>query len=170
MTALKHVLAATKTLTPARLEQFCRRFLGMTQPQYAQGLNDEFLLLAFVLEWLNHLGLLSDADQEVIISTYRMDLCKFPYVSEQEPKTHRSMVALTISDGRYVSLTGAAKTFLDVQTGDKLEELPRPPLTLIICNVAELFIRKKEYIAALESEHEHPSTAGINPINPTTDG
>ena len=67
MTALKHVLAATKTLTPARLEQFCRRFLGMTQPQYAQGLNDEFLLLAFVLEWLNHLGLLSDADQDELI-------------------------------------------------------------------------------------------------------
>ena len=63
----------------------------------------------------------------------------------------------------YVSLTGG-ETFLDVHTGDKLEELPRRALTLVICSVNELFTRKKEYIAALEAgdEQQHSSTSGIN--------
>lgn len=156
MTALKHVLAATKTLPPQRFEQFCRRFLGFSKQQYEAGLDNTAQLLVFVLEWLHHLGLFSDADQEVVISTYRQQLEKWL----ADPKVS----FLVINDGRYVSLTGG-ETFLDVQTGDKLEELPRPPLTLVLCSVNELFVRKKEYIAAMETgdEQQHSSSSRIDP-------
>lgn len=155
MTKTKHVIAATKTLPPQRFEQFCRRFLGLGKKQYEEGLPDFEQLLTFVLEWLNHLGLFSDADQEIVISTYKNQF--------QQWLTNPKVTFLVISDGRYVSLTGG-ETFLDVQTGDKLEELPRPALTLVICSINELFLRKKKFIDALETgdEQQHSSTSGVN--------
>jgi len=158
MTATKHVLAATKTLPPQRFEQFCRRFLGFSKQQYEAGLDDKAQLLIFVLEWLHHLGLFSDADQEVVISTYRQHLETWL----ANPKVR----FLVINDGRFVSFTGC-ETFLDVQTGDKLEELPRPPLTFVLCSVNELFVRKKEFIAAMETgdEQQHSSSGGIDAQN-----
>jgi len=155
MAQTKHVLAATKTLPPQRFEQFCRRFLGLNKQQYSEGLDETAQLKTFILEWLNHLGLFSDSDQEVVISAYKNQF--------EDWLTNPKVTFLVISDGRYVSLTGD-KTFLDVQTGDKLEELPRPALTLVLCCINELFVRKKDYIKSLEAgdEQQHSSTSGVN--------
>lgn len=167
MTPTKTVLTAAKTLTHPRFEQFCRRFLHLTQDQLKQGLDDKTQILIYLLEWLIHLGLFSDADQEIIISTYREQLVKCLNVWKGETKAAMTTFGLTVCDGKYVGWTGEEK-FLEVSSGDKLEELPRTPVTLVVCNVTELFNRKKEYILAMEQENERQHTHGIDPDRPTT--
>jgi|TARA_R110000824_G_scaffold171397_3_gene348937 hypothetical protein len=58
-----------------------------------------------------------------------------------------------VADGRYITWT-SQDTFLDVATGEKLEFLPRPPMTTISIDVYSVYFRMQEiYKAELEQEH-----------------
>jgi hypothetical protein len=165
---LKRVMV---TLEPGRLAYLVQGFLKVRRNEWSDlGLACQLQLL--LCDWMAHLGFVSDQQQNAILTEVRRDLLTWKafFSVEFEQARPISAFTLTISDGRYVLVTGRNAWF-DLQTETAIERLPDPCVTHIVCDVPALYLRTLKRLAYLggvkdEPLADRPAAASPGPADP----
>lgn len=136
-------------LEPKRISFLVQGFLSIrTGDQFKEREQETYFLLA-VFDWLKHIGI-EDAEQERIVREFRSGLVRFVSSPEDEEKEGH---CLSIFDQRYVGYLQHASMLLDLHSGEMVEQMNQPAVTIIICNLHELMNRLQNRIKEVGVKH-----------------
>lgn len=116
-------------------------------------------LLLHLGEWLMHLNMFSDAQVYDILKFVRSGVVQFAQAAAaDQPVTS----TLCVCDSQWVSFSGLPK-FLDTQTAEEIDELPRKAVTHIFCDLAALWDRMQHRQGRFHATTRDRSTAAADP-------
>jgi hypothetical protein len=126
------------------------RSAAFQEPTPDSVVDDHLLIRVMLAEMLERLAFLT-AEQRALI------LAETNYAQKT---AITDMAQLAFADGRYCLWTGSFG-FLDLESGDTIQQLPVPPMETISYNLNELYRRRK---------HQIEKRSGLHAKRQTTDG
>lgn len=135
-------------IDPKRFNQFVSRFLKISDPNNVAIVDR---LCIYLEEWLTLVCCLTDSDREATLTFIKPQLEDYAKELEtQKPDISGFLcLVLIVCDMRYVT---CCSKFFDLQSGETLEELPAPSVTMITCDIAALILRKEPNYGQHSSE------------------
>jgi hypothetical protein len=126
------------------------RVIGMQLPKPETAPEPEELLLVLIGDMLLSLNYLTSEQRELILD-HADDL--WEYIAQNK------LSQIVFVDGKYCTWTGQTG-FVDITSGDPVDELPVPPIETISYNLNELYRRKKLQIEKRSGLHAKQNVAG----------
>lgn len=143
------MVAETVKLSKLQLRNIFRT-AGEQVPQPENAVSPETLLLVLVGELVFNLNYLT-AEQRQLILDYADDL--WGHIEQEK------LAQIVFVDGKYCTWTGQTG-FVDITSGDPVDELTVPPVETISYNLNELYRRKKLQIEKRSGLHAKQNVAG----------
>ncbi len=150
-----------KSIEPAEYQRLARGFLSYHDAPQTTSVSLVDQIIMGLWEWFSHLGILTDAQRRTllkkmgpVLASYTADLetCFEPNGDIQARAL--PVLVVTISDHRYAHWSHGYKLF-DLQDEiDVDDELDRPPVTLIVCDVSALYSRLYPRIQQQRARHD----------------
>jgi hypothetical protein len=128
---------------------------GVADPQPTDPVDPNLLMRVLLADMLERLVFLTPEQRALILTE--------TIYSQKLAITEMAQVAF--ADGRYCVWTGS-NGFLDLESGDMIPNLPRPPMETISYNLNELYARGKQQIEKRSGLHAKRQTNGGNVEEP----
>jgi len=102
-----------------------------------KAINSDLEQLLWLADWLLHLNIFSDAQIYDVLNFVKSGIEDFA----EALKEHRTITTtICVCDSRWISMSNGVG-FLDTQTGEVIDALPQPVVTVIFCDLCALLLR-----------------------------
>jgi len=152
MISARKLQRALVQLEPHRFSYLLVGFLKKQSKEEQEELTPGTILKLALFDWMSHLGFLDVSQQERIVTRFDEYLERTGVHNDTGDAGVMYFAGhmLSISDGRYVTLSKWPTVMYDLKTGADVQAMDEPAVTHVSCDMSSLRVRLQARLDALE--------------------